>query len=81
MNELRLSVSGQRLMLNRLKVFSTSLEHLIVYKVLQTEGPTSLEELKNILVGTHVEDRTWTPMLVENVVRELIRIGTIEEVR
>ena len=81
MNELRLSLSGQRLMLNRLRVFSTPSEHLIVYRTLQNEGPMSLEELKNILAGTYVEGRTWTPTLVENVIRELIRIGTIEEVR
>jgi len=78
MNELRLSALGRQLMSDRLRVFSTPSEHLMVYKVLQAEGPMNLEELKSVLVGVRVEGRTWTPTLVENVVRELVRIGTIE---
>lgn len=76
--ELRLSVSGRQLMSNQFRVFSTPLESLSVYKILQTEGPMDLEVLKSILVGTPAENRTWTPTLVENIVAQLIHIGTVE---
>jgi len=72
-NILELTASGRRELENRL----LSTESLIILKILGSEGPMTLSVLQHRLAGTSVEDRKWTPTLVENVIRRLVEAGTV----
>jgi len=78
MTALTLTTTGRSLLSNRLRVFSTASEHLTILKTLESEGPLTLSDLQHRLVGTKTEDRTWTPTLVENVVKSLIKTDTVQ---